>query len=339
MWRFKAPKEEENTTEFFIQNGAYLLEELIISCNGKSNPIRNFSIKELLKATNNYHRDHILRTTEEFTLFKGRHEDQFITVKKFKGNDRRFTERCVNEVVMLSQINHKNVLKLLGCCLDTEVPILVYEYAANGDLFEKIIEKVGLGNHSVMSWESRLRIATGIANAVSYIHTATSKPIIHRDIKSGNILLDQNYVPKLSDFSFSISIPLGETHVEDAVRGTIGFIAPEYIASGRLTEKADVFSFGMLLLELLTGKTPWSLARLAESLNILFLDYFRSFIDNNRLREIVDSSIWEEEEEIKRQLQTFAELIVTCTEETPTERPTMMEVTKKLRQIERCLHP
>ncbi|XP_043713258.1 non-functional pseudokinase ZED1-like [Telopea speciosissima] len=344
-----ARKKRETKERSFLKNGGQILEELIASCDGKCNPIQTFSEKELNRATNNYNQDRILFMDWGYALYKGNYRDRNILVKKYLCKLENHNEICtvldgtVNEIVIGSQMNHKNVLKLLGYCLETQIPIQVYEFAPHGDLYSQVCASEPdkpsiLTTQLTLNWENRLRIATEVADAITYLHMAGSRPIIHRDIKPSNIFLDQHCVAKLSDFTHSIRIPLGEMHVKDDIRGTFGFIAPEYCKTGLITEKADVFSFGMLLLEILMGRTPLNFQHPAEDLDFTFWEHVRSFVENNPLSMIVEPAILEEKG-IEEQLQAFTKLAMRCIPGAAEERPTMMEVAKELRQIRRCLSP
>ncbi|KAF8391583.1 hypothetical protein HHK36_023889 [Tetracentron sinense] len=322
---------------------------MITSCIGKSNPIKVFSAEELEKATNNYDPNLILHEDWGYAFYRGTtaHGGRTIFVKKFiyrlddEHQARKVLEGTVNEVAIASQLNHKNVLKLLGCCLETQIPIQVYEFASNGNLYHSVCRIEGEDNEDPtrprhqISWKSRLRIATEIAYAITYLHKSTSKPIVHRDVKSSNIFLDEHFVAKLSDFTHSVPIPLGETHVKDDVQGTFGFIAPEYCRLGLVTEKTDVFSFGMLLLELLMGKPPLNFHCSVEDFDLMFWEYVRSSVQNYPLSEIVDPAILEEIRGIEQQVQAFVELSLRCIRGTAEERPTIMEAAKELRRIQR----
>ncbi|KAF8391939.1 hypothetical protein HHK36_022279 [Tetracentron sinense] len=336
MWScFRIPTEREEE-KHFLENGALLLEEMIKSFDGRPNPIRSFSKKELQRATNNYHQYGFLHRNWDYQWYKGTFENRAILVKKFIGDRRIFVEEfrrdhatqryigwCINEVAVASQMsNYKNVLKLLGCCLETRVPTLVYEFAANGCLSHHIFKDEpshSKKNQLLLSWESRLRIATEIADAVAYLHNGTSKPIIHRDINYRNIFLDEHYVAKLFEFGPSMMIPLGETHVDADVIGSSGIIAPESVKTGRYTEKSDVYNYGVVLFKILTGKRV--------------LEIRENDLIDNRLN--LKANILTENTE---QSMACAELAMRCMELNPEERPSMMEVAKELRRIRSFQH-
>ena len=253
------PKEETS----FMKNGGLLLEELIAFCNDKSNPTRNFSAKELRKATNNYDPCPRFLVAADFEFYKGSLEDRLVSVKVYRderGIQDNILERIIKDIVVGSQMSaHKNVLKLLGCCLETKHPILVYEFVGD-KILSNCIRPIDRVNSQPLPWKCSLRIAMGIANAIAYLHTTFSRPVVHRDIQSPTIILDGENVAGLIDFSLSISIPEGQLHAEDAVLGRMGLGDPEYSSTGHVTEKSDVFSFGLFLLVLLAG---WIVFRIA----------------------------------------------------------------------------
>uniref|UniRef100_A0A7N2R611 Protein kinase domain-containing protein n=1 Tax=Quercus lobata TaxID=97700 RepID=A0A7N2R611_QUELO len=207
-------RDQERDTErerAFYENGSKLHEKLIASCNGRPIPIRSYSCEELQGATNNFDRSRIFHTDGLYEWYNGSFEGRMISIKKHlqhRGDD-IFTDIAVSAKMS----THNNVLKLIGCCLEAQIPISVYESAANGSLSGRVYDvtsdRDGAQQHQrePLSWQSRLKIAREIAHAISYLHTAFSRPIVHRDIKSGNVFLDQNDVAKLTDFSWSILIP------------------------------------------------------------------------------------------------------------------------------------
>jgi len=198
-----------------------------------------FTIEDLKKATNNFDKSRELGTGGQGTVYKGIMEDnKVVAVKRSKVMDLAQTEEFVQELIILSQINHKNVVRLLGCCLEVEVPILVYEFIPKGTLFHLIH-----GNIAPISLESRLRIAQETAEALAYLHLSTNRPIVHGDVKSLNILLDDNYMAKVTDFGASRMLPKDAVQLMTIVQGTLGYLDPEYLQERRLTKKSDVYSF------------------------------------------------------------------------------------------------
>ncbi|XP_057962363.1 serine/threonine-protein kinase ZRK1-like [Malania oleifera] len=278
----------------------------------------------------------IHKKDDGYIFYKGTRQDKPVCIKKFFPSSSKYVSLAINEIANASQVSaHKHVLKLLGCCLETEIPILVYEFVQNGTLSDRLYGS----DRQPLPWKCRLRIARDIAHAVAYLHAAFSRPIIHRDIKPSNILLDQQNVAKLSDFSLCISIPEGKQRVKDAVCGTIGFIAPEYATTGYISEKSDVFAFGVLLLVLLTAQIVWDQKFLHNDF-FLISGRVKYHVENNRFNEIVDSRILEETlwSGTEQQLQDFTALAFRCINENEEDRPTMINVAKILGQMEKSSH-
>ncbi|KAL7246089.1 hypothetical protein ACSBR2_001258 [Camellia fascicularis] len=237
--------------------------------------------------------------------------------------DENQIEQFINEVVMLSQINHKNVVKLLCCCLETQVPLLVYEFITNGTLFEHINNQSKASN---ISWENRLQIAVETAGVLSYLHSATSIPIIHRDVKSTNLLLDDNYIAKVSDFGASGFVPLDQNQLAIVVQGTLEYLDPDYMLTSQLTEKSDVYSFGVVLVELITGKKALSFDRPEEERCLAM--YFISCMSNDCLNQIIDEHMVIEGN--TEELKEVANLAKRCLRVKGKKRPYMKEVAMEL---------
>ncbi|KAF8405888.1 hypothetical protein HHK36_007966 [Tetracentron sinense] len=306
--------------QFFQKNGGMLLQQQISNWEGNVESIKIFTAEELEKATNNYDESRILGRGGYGTVYKGiLPNHNTVAIKKSKLVDESQIEQFINEVVILSQINHRNVVKLLGCCLETEVPLLIYEFVKNGTLFHHIHDEGHVGS---LSWESRLRIAAETAGSLAYLHSAASIPIIHRDIKSTNILLDENYRARVSDFGASRLVPLDQTQLTTLVRGTLGYLDPEYFLTSQLTEKSDVYSFGVVLIELLTGKTALSFQRPEEERNLSM--HFEISMAQDRLFEVLEERVVQEGSQ--EQLLEIAELAKRCVRVKGDERPTMKEV-------------
>ncbi|RVX14154.1 Wall-associated receptor kinase-like 2 [Vitis vinifera] len=214
-----------------------------------------------------------------------------------------------------------------GCCLETEVPLLVYEFISNGTLFQLIHDQ---NNEFPFSWHMRLQIASEAAGALAYLHSSSSMPIYHRDIKSTNILIDEKYRAKVSDFGTSRSISIEQTHLTTHVKGTFGYFDPEYFQSGRFTEKSDVYSFGVVLVELLTGKKPVSWTTLEEEKSLV-ARFILSLEEESHLYDILDDRVRKEGE--KERIIAVANLAKRCLNLNGKKRPTMKEVTFELEYI------
>ncbi|XVE79025.1 hypothetical protein DITRI_Ditri14bG0024700 [Diplodiscus trichospermus] len=331
--RLRKRKDRIRREKFFRQNGGLMLNQRLSSFDGGEKS-KIFAAQELQKATDNFSQSRILGQGGFGTVYKGMlHDGRIVAIKRSKAIDKSQIQQFINEVVVLSQINHRNIVKLLGCCLETEFPILVYEFIPNGTLFDHIHHSSD--DESSLSWENRLRIACEVAEAIAYMHSAASIPIFHRDIKSSNILLDEKYKAKVSDFGTSRSIPDDKTHLTTLVQGTFGYLDPEYFQSSQFTEKSDVYSFGVVLIELLTGEKPVSFARAEEERNLAA--YFISSTKENRLFQILDSQVAEEATE---DVYGVAHLAISCLRLNSKKRPTMKEVSTELqglRKSHRCL--
>ncbi|XVF82565.1 hypothetical protein PTKIN_Ptkin16aG0059800 [Pterospermum kingtungense] len=321
--------------KYFKQNGGYLLQQHLSQREGGGEKVKVFAAEELEKATNNYHESRILGQGGQGTVYKGILADgRVVAIKKSRLGDLRQVEPFINEITVLYEISHKNVVKLLGCCLETPVPLLVYEYVTNGTLFDHMHNVV---DASFLPWETRLRIATEMAEALSYLHSSVSIPIIHRDIKLANILLDEHYTAKVSDFGASRLIPSDQAQVTTIVQGTFGYLDPEYMHTGQLTEKSDVYSFGVVLIELLTGQKVVSFDR-SEDKKVLAV-YFVSLMKKDRLLEILDPRLLNDGN--IEQLKEVAALAWRCVRVNGEERPTMKEVAYELAGFQALLgrHP
>nr|XP_043637106.1 wall-associated receptor kinase 2-like [Erigeron canadensis] len=320
--------------KFFEQNGGVLLKQKLNSQGGSHEVIALFSTQQLRKATNNYSQDQVIGRGAYGVVYKGVLCDgRLVAIKKSKlVDDGGQAEQFINEIMIVTQVIHRNVVKLLGCCLEEEVPVLVYEFISNNTLFHHLHHKSG--GIGWLSWDNRLRVAIEAAGALAYLHSETIMPIIHRDVKSTNILIDENYTAKISDFGASRLVPLDHDQVTTLIQGTLGYLDPEYFNTSQLTEKSDVYSFGVVLTELITGKKPIGVDRTNTEKNLA--TYFVNSVEENRLFEIVEPRLLREG--TLEQLQAIGNLVKRCLTSKGRDRPTMKEVAVELEGMRKLPH-
>eukprot|EP00262_Sarcandra_glabra_P003244 TRINITY_DN13861_c0_g1_i1.p1 TRINITY_DN13861_c0_g1~~TRINITY_DN13861_c0_g1_i1.p1 ORF type:complete len:464 (-),score=92.29 TRINITY_DN13861_c0_g1_i1:387-1778(-) len=216
---------------------------------------QTFTFRELAAATKNFKAECLLGEGGFGRVYKGRLEStgQVVAVKQLDRNGLQGNREFLVEVLMLSLLHHANLVNLIGYCADGDQRLLVYEFMPLGSL-EDHLHDLPLDKEP-LDWNTRMKIAAGAAKGLEYLHDKASPPVIYRDFKSSNILLDEGYHPKLSDFGLAKLGPTGDkSHVSTRVMGTYGYCAPEYAMTGQLTVKSDVYSFGVVFLELITGR-------------------------------------------------------------------------------------
>ncbi|XVF40674.1 hypothetical protein PTKIN_Ptkin01aG0133500 [Pterospermum kingtungense] len=231
---------------------------------------RIFTFLELVIATDNFNPGCLIGEGGFGRVYKGYIEsiDKIVAVKQLDRNGMQGCREFFSEVLMLSMVRHPNLVNLIGYCAEGDQRILVYEYMPNGSLENHLLD-LGPGQEP-LDWNTRMKIAEGAAKGLEYLHDFADPPIIYRDFKASNILLDANFNPKLSDFGLARLGPTeGKDHVSTRVMGTYGYCAPEYAMTGQLTTKSDVYSFGVVFLELISGRRAIDTERPTEEQNLV----------------------------------------------------------------------
>ncbi|CAN6336177.1 unnamed protein product [Urochloa humidicola] len=280
-----------------------------------------FTFRELATATKNFRSDCLLGEGGFGRVYKGKLENgQLVAVKQLDLNGFQGNREFLVEVLMLSLLHHPNLVNLVGYCADGDQRLLVYEYMALGSLAEHLLDVTP--EQVPLSWHIRMKIAHGTAKGLEYLHEKANPPVIYRDLKSPNILLDEEYNPKLSDFGLAKLGPVGgKTHISTRVMGTYGYCAPEYIRTGQLTVKTDVYSFGVFLLELITGRRAVDSSR-PPSEQVL-VNWVKPMLkDRKRYSELVDPLLREYSE---RDLGQAVGVAAMCLQEEASVRPYMSD--------------
>ncbi|KAH0749072.1 hypothetical protein KY290_028304 [Solanum tuberosum] len=348
----------------YLKNGSAVLEELLALCDGNCRiPIRYFTAIEIQNAIR-HSKTTIMELADESMVTVSL--DNRPVLVRFNTWEIKNMHR---DIAITAQMSHlKNVLRLVGCCLEFEEAVMVYEYVEGISLFDLLFKKGNLSRKSSLSWGNRLRIANEIASAIVFLHTEFTTPIIHKDLKPHNVIIDQKSgIAKIVDFSFSISLPPGEMEVqEDWMYGTYRYMAPEHAISGIITQKIDVYSFGILLFQLLTGKAEPdifmdrvdsttskeridfeedaksnteegnTLDRL-DSRETVYFKFVDGYTKKGNVMDLADPIILEEHGiEIQQQVKDFSDLVKKCTAGNKDDRPYMIHVARELCRIEKC---
>ncbi|XP_057523075.1 wall-associated receptor kinase-like 20 [Amaranthus tricolor] len=305
-------------------------EDILNSGGGTTAKI--FTGKEIKKTTNNFSRDRLLGAGGYGEVYKGKLDDGTLTaVKCAKVGNAKGTDQILNEVRILCQVNHRSLVGLLGCCVELDQPIMVYEFIPNGTLYEHL-HGFTRGGYSRLSWSHRLSIAYDTAEALAYLHFSANPPIYHRDVKSSNILLDEKLHAKVADFGLSRLAETDMSHISTCAQGTLGYLDPEYYRNYQLTDKSDVYSFGVVLLELLTSQKAIDLNREADDVNLAV--YVKRLVEEERMMDVVDPLLKEEASDLEMDtMKALGFLAVGCLEERRQNRPSMKEVSEEIEYI------
>ncbi|CAL5368566.1 unnamed protein product [Camellia sinensis] len=290
--------------------------------------LRRFAWRELQLATDNFNEKNVLGKGGFGKVYKGVLSDNTkVAVKRLNdyespGGDAAFQR----EVEMISVAVHRNLLRLIGFCSTPTERLLVYPFMQNLSVASRLRElKPG---EPVLDWPTRKRVALGTARGLEYLHEHCNPKIIHRDVKAANVLLDEDFEAVVGDFGLAKLVDVRKTNVTTQVRGTMGHIAPEYLSTGKSSERTDVFGYGIMLLELVTGQRAIDFSRLEEEDDVLLLDHVKKLEREKRLDAIVDRNLNKScnIEEVEMMIQ----VALLCTQSSPEDRPTMSEVVRML---------
>ncbi|KAM7510168.1 hypothetical protein LguiB_009043 [Lonicera macranthoides] len=287
--------------------------------------IRRFSLAEIKSGTNNFDNNLVIGVGGFGNVYKGCIDNGATTVaiKRLNVSSHQGIREFETEIEMLSKLRHLHLVSLIGCCDDNGEMVLVYDYMANGTL------RAHLSNsNNPLSWKHRLQICIGSARGLQYLHTSSKHKIIHRDVKSTNILLDERWVAKVSDFGLSKMGPTGlsHTHVSTVVKGTFGYLDPEYYQLQRLTDKSDVYSFGVVLFEVLSSK-PAIIEDIPEE-PVNLAEWARRCYKTGTINDIIDLHV--REEIASKCLKKFVDVAYSCIQEQGINRPSMSDVVLSL---------
>ncbi|XWS44453.1 hypothetical protein CRYUN_Cryun15aG0045900 [Craigia yunnanensis] len=227
-----------------------------------------FTLRDLELATNRFSAENVLGEGGYGVVYRGRLiNGTEVAVKKLLNNLGQAEKEFRVEVEAIGHVRHKNLVRLLGYCIEGVHRMLVYEYVNNGNLEQWL--HGAMRQHGTLTWEARMKVVLGTAKALAYLHEAIEPKVIHRDIKSSNILIDDDFNAKVSDFGLAKLLDSGESHITTRVMGTFGYVAPEYANTGLLNERSDIYSFGVLLLEAVTGRDPVDYGRPVNEVNLV----------------------------------------------------------------------
>lgn len=289
-----------------------------------------FTFKQLHSATGGFGKANVIGHGGFGSVYRGVLPDgRKIAVKLMDRSGKQGEEEFKMEVELLSRLRSSYLLALLGYCTDNDHKLLVYEYMANGGLQEHLYPESGShGGVSKLDWETRMRIALEAAKGLEYLHEHVTPPVIHRDFKSSNILLDKNFHAKVSDFGLAkLGSEKAGGHVSTRVLGTQGYVAPEYALTGHLTTKSDVYSYGVVLLELLTGRVPVDMKR-APGEGVLVTWALPRLTDREKVVQIMDPAL-EGQYSMKEVIQVAA-IAAMCVQAEADYRPLMADVVQSL---------
>ena len=297
--------------------------------------MKEFAYEELVKATGSFSEDNMIGDGGFGVVFLGvLPSGHKVAIKRLYHDNFRRMDQFYNEMKILSSFRHPNLVRLYGfCCQDDRDLLLVFEYASKGTVWDQLHgEKSNRTSSNTLSWEVRLGIACETAQALSYLHNNVHPPIYHRDVKTTNLLLDEELHVKVADFGLSRLVPLDVTHISTAPQGTPGYVDPDYHKCYQLTDKSDVYSFGVVLVELVSAQAAVDTSRKRGEINLSSLALTK--IASGVWKELVDPSLdIANDPHVEKMVKSMLELAFTCLQEEKDDRPSMKEVAGTLLNI------
>ncbi|KAG2613668.1 cold-responsive protein kinase 1-like [Panicum virgatum] len=309
---------------FKRKTGAQRQDDLASDDFTGSENITRYSYRELVRATSNFANK--IGEGGYGPVYKGTLKDgTAIAVKVLSLHSRQGAKEFLNELLAISDVAHENLVKLYGCCVEGNHRILVYNYLENNSLAHTLL---GSGHSNIQfNWRTRVNICIGVAQGLAFLHDNARPHIVHRDIKASNILLDKDLTPKISDFGLAKLLPSDVSHVSTRVAGTLGYLAPEYAIRGQVTRKADVYSYGVLLMEIISGRCNTD-TKLPYDDQILLEKTWR-YYDQGNLEKIIDSSLGDDLD--VDEACRFLKIGLLCTQDVTKRRPGMSAVVAMLK--------
>ncbi|CAN6467009.1 unnamed protein product [Victoria cruziana] len=284
-----------------------------------------FTLRDLELATNRFSKDNVLGEGGYGVVYRGQLINGApVAVKKLLNNLGQAEKEFRVEVEAIGHVRHKNLVRLLGYCVEGIHRMLVYEYVNNGNLEQWL--HGAMRQRGFLTWEARMKVILGTAKALAYLHEAIEPKVVHRDIKSSNILIDEEFNAKVSDFGLAKLLGAGKSHITTRVMGTFGYVAPEYANTGLLNEKSDIYSFGVVLLEAITGRDPVDYGRPANEVNLV--DWLKVMVGSRRFEEVVDPNI--DTRPPTRALKRALLVALRCVDPDSDKRPKMGQVVRML---------
>ncbi|XP_074307777.1 putative receptor-like protein kinase At2g42960 isoform X2 [Silene latifolia] len=284
-----------------------------------------FTLRDLEMATARFSPNNIIGEGGYGVVYKGLLVNGTeVAVKRLVNNLGQAEKEFRVEVDAIGHVRHKNLVRLLGYCIEGVHRMLVYEYVNNGNLEQWL--HGAMRHHGTLMWEARMKVVLGTAKALAYLHESIEPKVVHRDIKSSNILIDTDFNAKLSDFGLAKLLDSGESHLNTRVMGTFGYVAPEYANSGLLNEKSDIYSFGVLLLEAITARDPVDYARPANEVNLV--EWLKVMVGTRRAEEVIDPNL--DVKPSTRALKRVLLVALRCIDPDPEKRPKMSQVVRML---------